>query len=887
MLKHLLHGSIRKKLAILFLASALPAFAVIFLYGLQSRSESIARSENELLRFAAHVADIQETTTLSIRILLENLAMLPDIRDGHAAACKQVLDRALKTNPNISAITLADPDGRVIATTRPQAVANLSGSKHFRDAVATGKFASGEFFIGRLAPIPLFPFACPVLDDAGHVRGVLLASIPLESFSTLFNTMELPPDSFIGGCDHAGIRIFRYPSASPGPVGEPIRRPMFQAAAAGGVEGIKTDSGTDGIERIVAFRNVRLDPDGPAYMTIFIGAPKTIVHANAQREMVRNLGIFLLAMAMTLISGWFFGGKRLGRKLEELADASGRFGQGDLAARVEPDPDVTEIATLTSAFNDMAASLSREIEGMKRTEEALRLSQERLALALDATSDAIWDWDLENNQVYFSPRYATMLGYTPDDFPPALVTWEGLLHPDDRENAKRIVADHIERGEPFTLEFRLKTNDGRWRWVMGRGNVVSRNASGKPTRLIGTHVDIHDRKQMELELLNAKEAAVAANQAKSEFLANMSHEIRTPLNGIMGMLQLLEAEVRDSEQQKFCALALQSTNRLTRLLSDILDLSRIEAGKMEIRQEPFDFRGMLQQTIDLFMPISVQSQVALQLHVDPAVPSNVKGDPLRLQQVLTNLLGNAFKFTRHGRVAVEVYPLPSRNENDTRIFFTVSDTGCGISEESLRNLFQPFTQAAQGYARNHQGAGLGLTICKNLVTLMGGSIAVESEVGTGTNFHFCVTLGSLPKALAARAQTDTPQQAQATGRVLLAEDDEVTHFSVRRMLENKGYSVTSARNGQEALNRLRHEDFDTVLMDVQMPVMDGLEATRLIRASHDLGPKRNIPVVALTAYAMPGDRERFLQAGMNAYLAKPVSIAELTSTLDKFMRGGA
>ncbi|NCD26840.1 MAG: HAMP domain-containing protein, partial [Deltaproteobacteria bacterium] len=378
----LLHGSIRKKLAILFLASALPAFAIITVHGLHGRTESIARSEAELLRFAAQVAAIQEKTTLSIRVLLENLALLPEIQNGHALACKPLLDRALKTNPYISAITLTDPRGVVIATTRTHATVNLSGSRHFQDALASGAFSPGEFFIGRLEPISLFPFACPVFDDSGTIRGVLLASIPLDGFKTLFESMRFPANSFIGGCDHAGVRIFRYPETDSTLVGEPIRQPMYLAARSGGANGIRTDIGTDGIERILAFHNVRLDPAGERYMSIFVGAPKSTVHAQARREMLRNMGIFLTALVLTLISGWFFGGKRMGHKLEQLAEASKRFGQGDFSVRVEPDPDVTEIATLTQAFNDMAESLSRYIAGLEQAEGALRLSQERLTLAL-------------------------------------------------------------------------------------------------------------------------------------------------------------------------------------------------------------------------------------------------------------------------------------------------------------------------------------------------------------------------------------------------------------------------------------------------------------------------------------------------------------------------
>ena len=886
MLKHLLRGSIRKKLAILFLASALPAFAVIFTYGLQSRNESIARSESELLCLAAQAVEIQERTTLSIKVLLENLATLPEIRSGYAPSCAQILDRALKINPNLAAITLARRDGHVIATTRPHSSANLAGSKHFREAVETGRFAAGEFFIGRLSPSPvqLFPFACPVRDDDGNVLAVLLASIPLDNYSNLFRAMPLPTGSFIGACDHAGTRIFRFPSNSAGPLGQPIRQPMYEAALAGGSEGVATDTGSDGIERIIAFRNARLEPDSPPYMSIFVGAPRTSVHASARMEMLRNLGIFVLALGLTLISGWFFGGKRLGRKLEELATASDRFGAGDLSARVEPDPEITEIATLASAFNHMAASLSKDIAAMKRTEEALRVSEERLTLALDATSDALWDWNLETGAVYFSPRYFTMLGYEPDELEHGLDTWHVLLHPDDRENAKNVVSEHVMRGEPFSLEFRLRTKDGNWQWIMGRGNVAARDAHGRPTRLVGTHVNIHERKRMELELLQTKEAAEASNQAKSEFLANMSHEIRTPLNGIMGMIQLLEMSISEPEQRHFCTLASQSANRLTRLLSDILDLSRIEAGKMQIRPEPFDLVDSVRQTVDLFMPIAVQADVSLEYRLDPKIRPCLSGDALRLQQVLTNLVGNAFKFTTQGRVRVEAQVLPHGGPRRQWILFTVSDTGCGIPDTALGTLFKPFTQVSQGFTKNHQGAGLGLTISRQLVQLMGGTMAVESEVGTGTDIHFCLPFEICSELRKAGGSERPATPASRKTRLLLAEDDDVSLFAVRAMLEKAGCLVDVARDGREALELAEREDFDAILMDVQMPGMDGVEATRLIRRLP--GNRGRTPIIALTAYTMPGDRETFLEHGMDAYISKPVSLPQLMDVLGDILDNG-
>ena len=521
-----------------------------------------------------------------------------------------------------------------------------------------------------------------------------------------------------------------------------------------------------------------------------------------------------------------------------------------------------------------------DITDRKRSEEALRRSEERLALALEASSDGLWDWNFETGEVYFSPRYLSMLGYAPGELELSIGSWEQLLHPDDREAAKRTELEHIERGEPFALEFRLRNKAGDWKWVMSRGKVVEWDEAGQPLRMVGTHVDIDQRKRMENELVKAKEAAEAASLAKSEFLANMSHEIRTPLNGIMGVLQLLAAGAVDEEQRNSCALALQATGRLTRLLSDILDLSRVEAGKMQMRAEPFSLRDALEQSVDLFKPIAVQSGLEFRHHFDPALPEFVVGDSVRVQQVLMNLIGNAFKFTTKGFVAVEAYPLPTSDSGCVRVFFSVSDSGRGIDDKALAILFQPFSQVTQGFTRDHQGAGLGLAITKRLVALMGGNMAVESEPGLGTTFSFSLNFTTATAATTVPAAVDDVPTPSRLVRILLAEDDEVTIFATRALLVRAGYEVSVARTGHEAIALLRDQDFELVLMDVQMPGMDGVEATRIIRGDPAFEDKRSIPVIALTAFAMEGEKELFLSAGMDGYLAKPIGMKELIQAIE-------
>ncbi|XPV75019.1 MAG: PAS domain S-box protein [Desulfovibrio sp.] len=405
---------------------------------------------------------------------------------------------------------------------------------------------------------------------------------------------------------------------------------------------------------------------------------------------------------------------------------------------------------------------------------------------------------------------------------------------------------------------------------------------GEISAVIATTEDVYERKLVEDTQRIAREQAEAASRTKSEFLANMSHEVRTPLNGIMGMIQLIKTTKLDSFQRDCADQALNSSERLTQLLADILDISRVEAGRLTLRSEPINLREMFDSLKLLFLPIAQQQKVALRFKVSSNVPEQVRGDSTRLQQILSNLIGNGVKFSSGGDVTVCIDSLATGSSAHSRLLFTVSDTGIGIAEDKIDFLFAPFTQGSEGYTREFQGAGLGLAITKQLVELMGGNMSVISEVSKGTTFYFSL---EFEKELATESVGDKKQLLlkKTALNILLAEDDDITRLATSQLLERCGHSVTAAEDGSKALDILAKDTFDLVLMDIQMPVVNGIEATEAIRRGAAGESNKAIPIVAITAYAMVDDRDKFLQAGMTDYLPKPIGIDALEVVLERLM----
>ncbi len=548
---------------------------------------------------------------------------------------------------------------------------------------------------------------------------------------------------------------------------------------------------------------------------------------------------------------------------------------------------LTELDRQNAELDRLRSSVHRESNSRLLAEEALDETRDRLQLAVEAARLALWDWQLPTQQVFLTARWGEMLGDIAMEGYWNTADLQDRIHPDDRVEFdtlnRRLLANELQHA---VSQYRVRTASG-WLWIESHAMVAEHDASGRPLRLMGTLADISERKRAEAEGEQARALAEQASRAKSEFLANISHEVRTPLNALMGLTRLLMDSPLNPEQKSWLDLMDSSAHALLALLNDVLDLSRIEAGKLSIEQVRFNLHDALHEVSALYAEQARAKPLDWSLEMLPGLPPQMRGDPGRLRQVLGNLLSNALKFTpRGGRIRVTA-DMATAHGAAPQLRLQVQDSGVGISPRQQATIFDAFTQADASTARRFGGSGLGLAICSRLVRLMGGHIELQSALGQGSTFTVTLPLGDSLVAdtgpLSAPVELDEVAQAGdrfAGLRVLVAEDHPVNELLMTQLLRRLGCNIRVARDGQQAVEQWGAGGVDIVLMDVQMPGSNGLEATRLIR---DLEIRRGLPhtpIVAVTANAMNGDREACLAAGMDGYTPKPVSPQALMQAMD-------
>jgi PAS domain S-box-containing protein len=682
----------------------------------------------------------------------------------------------------------------------------------------------------------------------------------------------------------------------------------------------RTASGVKGVARSI---HVKLTGAMLAVLALDGGGYILAVHSvnRAHPALIASLqDIFVAVALLTITVGLVLPGM-IAHAAETVASATDRLTTGTLtefnaamealasgnieAAHVEVNvhpiaiQSADELGAMALSFNTMqtqiaraASSLDRARDGLGDARSALTLSNERYEIAMLGSKDGLWDWDVVRGTVYLSPSWKAMIGYADDELSSRYGLWSTLLHPDDYEWVIEYLDDYVVgRRDVYEIEYRIRHKDGTYRWVLARAMAI-RNADGNAIRVAGSHTDVTDRLEQQKELMRAKDAAESANLAKSQFLANMSHELRTPMNSIIGFSELLSKESfgpLNQRQTKYVNNILTSGRHLLGLINSVLDLSKVEAGRMDLNVSLFNLDAAIRETVDVTRAIADKRNIKIIVGIADDVPL-VSADRVKVQQVLYNLISNALKFSPESTSVVIGVGCGLGDDKAETIYITVTDEGIGIAEEDIEAVFGEFVQVDSSYSRKEQGTGLGLALSRRIVELHGGRLwATSPGTSCGSTFHV-----ELPRAVSTaslrRPVHHSPRPAAVTvveheremahfatlGRILVVEDNDTNQELVRTILEECGHTVIQAYSGEFGVEFARTMSPDLILMDMALPGMDGLEATKLIKldpATH------SIPIIGLSAHAMAGDEDRARAAGCQGYLTKPIDVAHFTSMI--------
>lgn len=974
-------SDINRNLFLLVVSSMLPVLLFVIFYGLAQRRLAIKEFKKEIANLAQNVATIEAVKFNQINHYLSTLSALPEVKSFSVSQCNSLFKQFILDNKNIVNIVLLDLDGNVQASAiPPNGIINLSDREAFTEAIRGKSISVSNYVVSRLAGVPVLQFGFPVKDNGGTIAGVLFVTYRLDTYLDHLSKISILNGTRITLVDRNGISLAEQSWKLNSPhIGIPYNIDTWKTIAEtdqekGTISGIRDD----GVEAIYYFIKLKLPPNGLPYMVVIANTPRATVLETANLYFFINLVLVGIASLLSLLVAKFVG--------ESL--------------------------------------VSRQYDLIKKAEEKYK-----------AIADYSYEWEYwvgsDGNLLWVSPACERVTGYRPEEFIQNQQLIYEIVQPEDlsklETHCKNIFS---ENNQQCDIEFKIFNRANKLVWIHHHCQQIILSDGSSLGRFV-RNLDITERKSFEFSLIQSRTQALESANLKSEFLANMSHEIRTPLNGIIGMTGLLLDSNLTYEQTRFAEAIRSSGDSLLDLIDDILDFSKIEAGKIEFESFDFNLINLLDDFDDTMALRAYGRGLELLCKVEPNVPKWLRGDPGRLRQILTNLTGNAIKFTHAGEITLRV-TLVKDGTTNCILRFSVCDTGIGISPVNTRNLFNKFTQADTSTTRKYGGTGLGLAISKQLTELMGGEIGVTSQESQGSEFWFTVRLEipppgthettlipanlfevrvlivddnatnrdilySLMTTWGMRPSTviDAPSALQALykalnennpfiiavidskmpgmngealgraikadprlsrtkmviltslgqnenveiykkvgfsayankpirqsdffkilssviidtddvnnqniithcntneniihfsqgGRILVVDDNTTNRQVATGILTKLGLSVETVSGGAAAIQVLELINFDIVFMDVLMPDMDGYEATKRIRDPLSKVINHNIPIIAMTANAMTGDRKKCLDAGMDDYISKPIMLKNLTQVLAKWLHG--
>jgi PAS domain S-box-containing protein len=813
------------------------------------------------------------------RQVLLAMAQYPSlkIQDG---SCRNYFQSISKENPEFSNIIAVDREGRVFCSAaRDVQNVSVSDQEWFQRTLARRDFTIGEPMASRISGRDGMVLAYPI-QSGSSLAAVAAVYLDMGWLKRLTESLPLPEGTTVSVVDRQGTFLTRFPDNGDwADKSIPKAATVLASLLEKGQDAVET-SGMDEIPRLYAFASLISEPGNEFFVRI--GIPADSAYAESNKFMLRNLVMLGSVALLILLVTHFLGEAFVLKPVRVLLKATKRLASGDMSFRANVAPGGSELSQLAHSFDHMADSLERSMKEIAQAEAKYRGLFENAVEGIFRTTP-------EGHFLDANPAMARMFAY---DTPQEMISQVKDLATDVyvKSRDRKAILDHLGLwGVVHDFAVEVRRQDGSVIWISIDAQC-KKDQAGNVLAYEGFAVDITERKRLEEKLLLAKEEAEKANRAKSDFLTRMSHGIRTPMNSILGLTQITLQTKLKEEQRDYLDTVLEAGESLLKLVEDILDISKIEAKALAVESTDFCLPRVISTTLNTLRVQARNKGLDIGLTIDKGVPRYGKGDPGRLRQVIVNLVGNAIKFTDRGFVRLRVSTLPQEmrhrllSHDGTPVLFAIQDTGPGISPDKLESVFEPFSKDTGLSLGPMAGPGLGLPICRELVAMMGGEIWMESEPGLGSTFYFtiCLPPGDPVRAIKPPRTHVAARESAEPLRILVVEDNRVNSKLTSTYLRKMGHFSVEAANGQEALDLLGRNTFDVVLMDLKMPEMDGLEATKAIKAGRAGEHNRDIPVVALTAHALNEIRETCLKAGMSDFLTKPVNYDDIADLLSRF-----
>ena len=741
-MKTLKKRSIRTNLVVLFLLILVPLFTIIIFSAFNQKQHAIANASDNAVRVAKNIGQQQKFVAENTRLLLEVLSETPDIRNGNYSKTKTILKRVMDLNPSYAAILLVDSTGDLLASGIGDKTINVSDRQYFKDVMLHKSFTVGQYSRSRLTNKMVLHYAYPVLNTNGSVNSILIASFDLNYYDVIFKNANLGNDAILKIEDRNGNLVYYYPKDDDRniKVVNDIEGKELSSNKTSKFEGTFISTDSDNNKRLYGYCKIYLAENTP-YMAIYVGVPFKQAVAGFSKALTSYAILLIISALIMVVIAYFFARLSIVKPIDKLVQIAGKIATGDLNTRTGITESKSELGKLAIAIDEMSDKLLAREGERKLADKNLKKLKERFELAINSANIGIFDWHIRNNTLVWDKNMVALYGIDRHHFDFTYEAWKELIHPEDMESFDAIVKESVESFSSFRSEFRIIHPFEGVKFIRIFGDIIP-DKEGKPVRLIGVNWDITERKALETKLHEARDKAEMNDKLKSTFLANISHEIRTPLHGIIGFAQILKNnDISIQERLQFLDIIINSGNKLMNIISNIIDISLLDAGQIKLIEKECNLEESINELYNSYLHIKISENKSFEFVLEEK-PSNLQVhiDILRFTQIFGNLIDNAFKFTEYGTVKIGC-----TYENNELLCF-VKDTGIGIDVESIGRIFDRFKQLDDGYDRHYSGNGLGLSISRGIVDLMGGKIwAVGCEKGSEFYFKIPVKVSNTKK----------------------------------------------------------------------------------------------------------------------------------------------